>query len=276
MHRIHRTLFPAVLFGLLLVLATSLSAAATVERVDETDLGETWFSGDEGAGDGSVAFVDGPGTPPLGIGSAQFATSDGADAPILVTGNHAGTRLADVTELSYATYRHSTSTAAGHLVPSLQLGIDANGDGGWDGRLVFEPVYQSGGAAAIATETWQTWDAYAGGEAIWWASRDIPGVCAFTCYVSWSDIVAANPDAEIVELGVKAGSGWAGEFLGNADVLTIATGSSGVTYDFEHANTLDGKEECKDGGWTTSTDPVFVNQGDCVSYFASDGRSHGE
>lgn len=31
------------------------------------------------------------------------------------------------------------------------------------------------------------------------------------------------------------------------------------------------KQECKNGGWATSTLPIFKNQGDCVSYFASRG-----
>lgn len=272
-----RRLFPAALLSLLLVLMASVAVAATTERVDETDLGDTWLSGDERApgGDGSVAFVDGPETPPLGSGSAQFSTNDGADAPALFTWLHSETRLADVTELDYATYRHGSSTTQSHLVPSLQFGIDADGNGTWDGRLVFEPVYQDGGAEAVVSDEWQTWDAYAGGEAVWWSSRAIPGVCAFDCYVAWSAIVAANPDAEILEIGFKAGSGWSGEFLGNIDAFTIVASGSGVTYDFEHAVTLAGKEECKDDGWTNSN-PAFVNQGDCVSYFASDGRLHGQ
>jgi hypothetical protein len=35
---------------------------------------------------------------------------------------------------------------------------------------------------------------------------------------------------------------------------------------------LTSKDQCKDGGWQNSTDPVFVNQGDCVSYFVSQGN----
>ncbi len=36
------------------------------------------------------------------------------------------------------------------------------------------------------------------------------------------------------------------------------------------------KEQCKSGGWATSTLPIFKNQGDCVSYFAkgSKGKSN--
>lgn len=39
--------------------------------------------------------------------------------------------------------------------------------------------------------------------------------------------------------------------------------------------TLLSKEECKNDGWKTSTNPKFKNQGDCVSSFASKGRAGG-
>jgi hypothetical protein len=34
--------------------------------------------------------------------------------------------------------------------------------------------------------------------------------------------------------------------------------------------------ECKDGGWSTFNNPVFKNQGDCVSFVASGGRNPGQ
>ena len=57
--------------------------------------------------------------------------------------------------------------------------------------------------------------------------------------------------------------------LGVADALHIATSTGlDVTYDFEPTVVLGGRQECKDGGWATSTKPQFRNQGQCVSYFA--------
>jgi hypothetical protein len=35
------------------------------------------------------------------------------------------------------------------------------------------------------------------------------------------------------------------------------------------------KDQCKNGGWKNFTSPVFKNQGDCVSYFATGGRNPG-
>ncbi|MFC0678070.1 hypothetical protein ACFFGH_09465 [Lysobacter korlensis] len=37
---------------------------------------------------------------------------------------------------------------------------------------------------------------------------------------------------------------------------------------------LTGKDECKEGGWATSDAPVFANQGQCVSFFASATRGN--
>ena len=37
--------------------------------------------------------------------------------------------------------------------------------------------------------------------------------------------------------------------------------------------TLEVKNACKNGGWKLSTAPVFVNQGGCVSYFASETKT---
>lgn len=74
----------------------------------------------------------------------------------------------------------------------------------------------------------------------------------------------------------NVGSGWTGQFTGLADALAYADSSVDVVYDFE-PKTL-AKGDCKDDGWQSLTDDQdrpFVNQGDCVSYFASNGKTRG-
>ena len=44
---------------------------------------------------------------------------------------------------------------------------------------------------------------------------------------------------------------------------------AGTTYTFAEPVVLTSKDQCKKDGWKTSTSPVFKNQGDCVSSFAS-------
>ena len=85
---------------------------------------------------------------------------------------------------------------------------------------------------------------------------------AFNSFVSLAEIQEANPAAVIVSFGVNVGHGPGGTFNGNADALTLGLSGNTTVYDFEHAFTLAGKDECKDGGWMTSTSPPFKNQGD--------------
>ena len=105
----------------------------------------------------------------------------------------------------------------------------------------------------------------------------------FKCFVDWETVLANNPEATIIvagegagALGVNLGRGPGGSFLGNVDALSVTFDGMKTVYDFE-PKTLD-KGSCKDGGWEELTDGdgnAFVNQGDCVSYFASDGKTRG-
>jgi hypothetical protein len=154
---------------------------------------------------GTGAFRTGPGTPPLGVGSFQMVTPTALDKATLFNFDHVGTRLADIDAMSYATYR---TTGSDQQVASINIQVDYNGaaPGGFT-TLVFEPVYNPDQGAVVSGQ-WQTWDAYDGGNAIWWSSNPIPGAPNRDTFVSWSTIVAANPDAVILGgYGVNQGSG---------------------------------------------------------------------
>ena len=112
----------------------------------------------------------------------------------------------------------------------------------------------------------KTWDAFNGGNAAWWSTKNIPGVCAFDCFVEWLDIVDANPDATILGgFGVNQGSGNP-DSTPAVDALTFGAAGDSVTYDFEPSLQPNTKDDCKNGGWQAFNDPVFTNQGDCVSW----------
>ena len=212
-------------------------------------------------------FQVGPGTVPEGVGSLGFATPGSGDKVFLFNYDYVGTRLDALTALSYATYRSGGVSAV--QVPALNIQADYNGaaDGGFT-TLVFEPVYNTG-QGAVADDVWQTWDALAGGSGRWWSTRDIPGVCAFDCFVAWSDILAANPDAVILGgVGVNQGSGNTG-LVAAVDQLVIGAGGEPVTFDFEPYVTAATRETCREDGWRTARradGSAFTNQGDCVSY----------
>lgn len=215
------------------------------------------------------AFVAGPEEPPAGVGSLALRTPTAADKVALFNYDHIGTPLASIDAIGYSTYRDPSSTAAANQVPSINLQVDYNGDapGGFT-TLVFEPVYNPGQGAIVAGD-WQTWDAYDGGQAIWWSTRAIPGVCAFDCFVTWETIVANNPDAEILGgFGVNQGSGNGG-LVAATDGLTLGAGGECVTYDFEPFRVPATENACKDGGWRTlkrADGSGFKNQGDCIQY----------
>ena len=103
------------------------------------------------------SYVSGPATPPLGTGSANLTTGNGTtggdSGSELRNSGYAGTALDSISALSYSTYATSWN---GQQLPYLMLYL-SNGD-----RLTFEPTY-SPAQGAVALNTWQTWNALAGG-----------------------------------------------------------------------------------------------------------------
>jgi hypothetical protein len=189
------------------------------------------------------------------------------DKTTLFNYDHVGTRLADITTLSYATYRDPSSTAPAVQLPSMNIEVDYNGPnvvGGFT-SLVFEPVYNPT-QGAIQSGVWQTWNGIPG---IWWSTRPINGCATPPCYQSWSEIVANNPDATILGgFGVNQGSG-SGGLIAATDALSIAYKGSSWVYNFEPFRTPLTKDDCKNGGWQTlraADGSSFKNQGQCVSY----------
>lgn len=234
---------------------------------------------------GSVNFVTGPATPPLGVGSAELKTGNGTTggdcSAELRNSAYSGVKLNSLTGLSYWTY---DVTNNGQQFPYLELNIDTTGTGASpDDALFFEPPYQSssnGGTdcahqAVTAMNTWQQWDALHG---CWWSNDgDLnPGTGTGTL----ADYLAVYPNATIVNSssggGVHLVVGFASpgdQFDGNVDAFTIDS----TTYDFEpNLPSPTSKDQCKNGGWQNYADAngtPFKNQGDCVSYLATGGKN---
>ena len=131
-------------------------------------------------------------------GSAHLATGTNGDesAQIRNTG-YAGTKLSDLTALSYSTY---ASDWNGQQLPYLTLNVDSDNDGTLDDQLFFEPPFQTPTSGnpllpdqgAEMLDTWQTWNALAGG---WYSDTFAsPG----TGVLPLADYIAAHPDAVIL------------------------------------------------------------------------------
>jgi hypothetical protein len=226
---------------------------------------KNWVLYTRNAGNGT--FRTGPGAPPSGVGSFEMVTPTGNDKATLFNFDHIGTELADINKIGYATYR--TTGASPNQVPAINIQVDVNGaDPGGFTTLVFEPVYNTG-QGAIQDGVWQTWDAYQGGQAIWWSSNPIPSAPNRDTFVSWNTIVAANPNAVIVGgFGVNQGSGNPA-LTASSDILLIGSNGDCITYDFEPFRVATSKDDCKNGGYNNVKDAQgnsFKNQGQCIQY----------
>ena len=236
-------------------------------QIEDTPPTRSWVFYTRVASPATGAFVTGPAFPPLGAGSFEMNTPLATDKGTLFNYDHVGTRLANINSIGYSTYRDPASTAPAVQLPSVNIEVDFNGpnvDGGFT-SLVFEPVYNPD-EGAIQSGVWQTWNAIPG---IWWSTRPINGCAVVPCYQSWSDIVAANPDATILGgFGVNQGSG-AGGLIAATDALTLGVNGSRWAYNFEQFRTPLTKDDCKDGGWeqvTAADGSPYRNQGQCIQY----------
>ncbi len=142
---------------------------------------------------------------------------------------------------------------SGTIPPGYQLVVDFDGDGTADGILVGEPTaygddwWASNGSAQFVKDGAPS---HGGGS----------GSANHGTLDQWR---AAFPDAVVKAFGFSLGSGVLGDYV----ISSIEF--NGTAYTFSTPVVLTGKEQCKKDGWETSTSPVFKNQGDCVSFFAS-------
>lgn len=238
-------------FMIAVFLATNTFAATTVVRPDDLlatpALGGWWFVEDApSSGNATGTLVQGPGIPPLAVGSARMVLDSGTAGRLLLgTADYNGTRLSDLTALEYSAYRAS-SDAGNLLAASLQINIDydlTDASSGWQGRLVFEP-YFTVGSGTILEDTWYDFDPLVG-TAKWYQTANavvgnvnVGNPCPQSSPCSLATIKATYPNAGIhVTLGalqLKAGAPWP-SFDGNVDEVTVGVLGDETTFDFEAA-----------------------------------------
>lgn len=185
----------------------------------------------EGPG-GEGSYITGPGSPPLGFGSARLHVSSTTGGVILGTLAYRGTRLDQITALQYSSYVSAGS--APFIAAALQFNIDydlSDANTAWQGRLVYEPYYSE----TVTQGTWQSFSPLTG---VWWASG-APGnaVCPISAPCTWATVLATYPNAGIRDddaggLLFKAGSGWATSTV-HVDAFAITAAGASETYDFE-------------------------------------------
>ena len=137
----------------------------------------------------------------------ETTPSAGGNAQSKAAGYHTASNIpfADVGDVSM------DYTYVSGVRPSIQIGFDKDGNGTWDGYLVYEP------------------DSYGVGQ--WWSSKDF-GVGAGGGYASMGTLdeyLQANPDARAVSFGYSLGSG----VLGKSVIHSITFGCAIYTFDFQ-------------------------------------------
>ncbi|MDM7855746.1 Ig-like domain-containing protein [Cellulomonas alba] len=124
-------------------------------------------------------------------------------------------------------------------LPGLQLGIDRDGNGTWDGYLV------------------QEGDTYGGGT--WWTNKDYFGVPSGGGYASLGtldDYLTANPQAQVLSFGYSLGSG----VQGDATISSITVANTRYTFAKEIASSVSASPVKQVAG-ATAVLPVVVNPG---------------
>ena len=147
-----------------------------------------------------------------------------------------------------------TNTSGGG-VPGFQLVVDFDSDGEADGILIGEPTAPGYGNDWWASDGSKQFvkdgaPSHTGGS----------GSANHGTLDQWRTNFA---NANVLAFGFSMGSGVKGDGVLNA------INFNGTRYTFAKDVTLTSKEQCKNGGWATSTQPVFKNQGECVSSFAN-------
>jgi hypothetical protein len=224
-------------------------------------------------GDGSALI--GAGTPDAASGTDHLlieTPTDGADKATVLTYEFVGEPLSSIETLGYRSLVTGESAADVRQAPALNIEIDRNGgtlEPGDYATLVWEPLYagESTAAGEWLTRSPSTSD---GG---WWSTRNVPvatgvaGALGFPSFTAgWDEVQAALPAATVLRIGINQGSGNPG-LVSEVDLLRV----NETVYDFGLAPTR--KDQCKSGGWTAFEAPAFRNQGDCVSFVASQSRN---
>jgi hypothetical protein len=235
-----------VLSGMLVALVAGLVGCKVVSNPPAP---AGWFFLNEGA-NGSGYYVNGPGTPPAGRGSALL-TVDGTGREAIATGTYSGTQLSSLTQLKYSTYQAFSGSP--QETPNLAFDVDydsTDSSTDYQGRLVYVPA----AAATVTPGVWQTWDTMSGGGA-WYSSASgsspyrpiVGGVtqanppCTQASYCTWATLMSDYPNARIRPtvsgapglLLVRIGGPITNGFVGATDNVIVGIGSTPIENNFE-------------------------------------------
>jgi hypothetical protein len=199
---------------------------------------------------GSGYFVNGPGTPPAGRGSALLSI-DGTGREAIATGLFTGRQLSTFTQLKYSTYQAFSGSPNESLYLQFDVDYDSTDSStAYQGRLVYVPS----ASQTVSPRVWQTWDTM-DANASWYSSasdgstyRPIVGdvqqanpPCNQTSFCTWSDLMTEYPNARVRPtvsgvpgpLLVRAGGPVTGGFVGATDDVIVGISGNNIETNFE-------------------------------------------
>lgn len=232
--------------------------------------------------DGVGRFVTGPSTPPLGSGSVELSTgSDGSTYSAIYNTAYDGQFITDLANVSasYATYVPTSASVASYPKLIVDVNVNTTTTTLLD-ELTFDP--RNGQSQTPAAGAWQTWDARGG---VWHSSLcGINGTLeqyVINCVGGISNAVSVSVRTRAdgtggvrLQVGPNATSD---QLQGYVDDVTLGFDGTSTTYDFENntvvLTTPTNKDDCKKGGWQNFNNPVFKNQGSCVSFVEANANA---
>ena len=236
--------------GALIAVGSAPAGAATTTTVYETTASSEGWSEQFQRGTGSLDWT---------ADGLTFSTPD-SNAKYAF-GTEVSFPLENLGELSYEVVHGSDGS-------NVDQRVAVNVEGTYAGKpfiLIFEPLYTY--ERPISGDA-QSFDAVLGGTAKWWTNTDgIAGFPKASSYTPLDEVKQLMPGATVQKVSLNQGGGNAGL----SDTVSSFT-LNGQTWLFEEGAppvVLTTTTECKSGVWKTSELPVFKNQGDCVSSFAS-------
>ena len=181
-------------------------------------------------------LVVGPAPTPLGTGSVRLGplTDNGATAAgysVIATNAYAGTPLAQITSLSYATFQPGPTLAI-----ALQFDVRyRTTDVSYGGRLVFEP-YQTVGTVGSG---WQTWSPLSGK---WWASKTTAAGSNWSGFDGNADAlsIGANGNTTTYDFEGTAALGACEVSVTNSTITLQSNCNTAVTLAIPQGFTLEG------------------------------------
>ncbi len=232
-----------LLIGMVVALVV---AAAGCKLVVTPTAGNGWGFVNEDS-NGSGYFVNGPGTPPAGRGSALL-TIDSNGRQAIATNLFSGRQLSTISRLQYSTYQAFSGSPNETLYLQFDVDYDSTDSStAYQGRLVYVPSAEP--TFTVTPKVWQDWDTFNG--AAWYSSasgaspnRPIVGdatqsnpPCNQTTFCTWAQVKVHYPNARIRPtvgpLLIRAGGPVTGGFVGATDNVIVGISGNDVETNFE-------------------------------------------